>query len=587
MCCIMKCRTVAFWLIVLVSLFAFLQVRCRYHFFFIEQSQLFQFAGEYVMGRLSVPGGFAQVLSEFLVQFFLYPYAGAGITAALLLLAGIGTRGVVNRIVSSSGLTLLCLIPVASLMFLHFDFNYFVSGTISFDLMLLTLCLCLGISDDRRRMVAEIIAVPLLYALLGAVACLFALAVSVYEFLNKTSRPYLVLLSVLLAGLCGISSVYFALFGEYRFALLPDAYYHTELQPKTVIYYPWISLILVMVVAFLMRRRKTSIGRRARMAGVFLQLCVLLSYCLWGVSTHGDRKAAKVKELDYYVRTEQWEKIVDICRGKLTNYLNMCYLNLALAQRGELADRMFSFDQRGSQGLMVGWNKTDHVSSLLSDIAYAIGNVAMSQEMAFEAYVTAKGEGNPRMLKRLVQTNIIYGEYQVAEKYLNILSNTLCYKGWAEEHRRFLYNDAAVEQDAVLGAKRRCLPKENHLSELNNVEKDLRVIAESNPESRVAVHYLGALYLLEKDMDGFCKMVETYYGTDVLPTLPKSFQEAVITLSENDRDYWRRFDVAPAIVQRFDEYKREVLSNRSNPNMLPGLMKRSFGDTFWFYFMFK
>lgn len=583
----MKRRTVAFWSVVLAALFAFLQMYCRYHFFFIEQSRLFLFTGEYVMGRLSAPGGFAQVLSEFLVQFFRYPFAGAGITAVLLLLAGIGTQRVVRWIMPSSGLSLLCLIPVASLMFLHFDFNYLVSGTVAFDLMLLALVLCLGISDDRWRMAAEVIAVPLLYALLGAVACLFALAVSVYELLSRTPKPYLALLAVLVAGLCGLLSVYFAFLGEYRFAFLPDAYYHAALHPKSVIYYSWITLLLVMVAAFLLRRRKTELGGRARVAVVFLQLCALLSYSLWGVATYGDGKAAKVKELDYYARTEQWDKIVDACRGRLTNYLNMCYLNLALAQRGELADGMFGFDQRGPQGLMVGWNKTDHVSSLLSDIAFAIGDVAMSQEMAFEAYVTAIGEGNPRMLKRLVQTNLIYGEYTVAEKYLRILSNTFYYKAWAEEHRRFLYDDAAVEQDALLGAKRRCLPRENHLSGLNNVEKDLCAIAESNPESRVAIEYLGALYLLAKDMDGFGKMVETYYGTAVLPALPKSFQEAVITLSENDSGYWKRFDVAPEVVQRFGEYKREVLSSRSNPSMLPGLMKRSYGDTFWFYFMFK
>ena len=102
-----------------------------------------------------------------------------------------------------------------------------------------------------------------------------------------------------------------------------------------------------------------------------------------------------MKELDYYARTEQWDKIVESSQGSLTNYLNMCFLNLALSQKGELADRLFSFDQRGPQGIMVGWNKTEQISSLLSDIAFCHGNPAMAQEMAFEAYATAIGEGTP------------------------------------------------------------------------------------------------------------------------------------------------------------------------------------------------
>ena len=410
----MRLKVTAFWLVALAALFVFLQEYSRFHFFFIEQSQLFQFTGEYISGKLSMPGGFALTLSEFLVQFFRYPYAGAGITAVLLLFAGIGMRGIVCRIVPDTGLFLLYLIPVILLMFLHFDFNYLVFGTIAFNLMLLALYLCLRISDDKWRMIAEIVVTPLLYGLAGAVACLFALSVLIYEFLNKTPKFYWVLLAVLLGSLCGICSVYFALLGEYRFAFLPDAYYHTALEPKSVIYYSWISFPLILIVAFLLRKRKKEIGKKTRIAGVVLQLTLLFAFCWWGIPKYGDRKSAKVKELDYYARTEQWDKILDVSKGTLTNYLNMCYLNLALAQRGELADQMFNFDQRGPQGLMVGWNKTEQISSLLSDIAFAMGNSAMAQEMAFEAYATAIGEGNPRMLKRLVQTNIIYGEYQVA-----------------------------------------------------------------------------------------------------------------------------------------------------------------------------
>ena len=96
----------------------------------------------------------------------------------------------------------------------------------------------------------------------GLSACLFALSVVVYEFFNKTPRFYWSLFSVVLALLCGVCSVYFSMLGEYRFAFLPDAYYHTALEPKTVIYYSWISLPLILIVAFLLRKRKKDIGKK-------------------------------------------------------------------------------------------------------------------------------------------------------------------------------------------------------------------------------------------------------------------------------------------------------------------------------------
>lgn len=50
-------------------------------------------------------------------------------------------------------------------------------------------------------------------------------------------------------------------------------------------------------------------------------ICIMLV----GIPEYGDKKSAKVKELDYYARTEQWDKIVESSQGTLTNYLNMCF----------------------------------------------------------------------------------------------------------------------------------------------------------------------------------------------------------------------------------------------------------------------
>ena len=81
-------------------------------------------------------------------------------------------------------------------------------------------------------------------------------------------------------------------------------------------------------------------------------------------------------------------------------------------------------------------------------------------------------------------------------------------------------------------------------------------------------------------------MIEKYFGTSALPRLPISFQEAVILLAEKNPDYWRRFNVSDAVIQRFASYRNMVLRNRNNPQ-LPQLMNQSFGDTYWNYFIYK
>ena len=583
----MKYKFIAFWLIVFGVLFAFLQTSFQYHFYYIEQSQLFLFSESYIGNKLLLPGGFSMLVAEFLVQFFIKPYIGALVTAALLTGVGICTAGIVKRAASASGLFVLYVLPMLALLFVHFDFNYRVQGTVCYLMMTVLLCGYMRIRDDLYRLVSGWLLVPSLFWLAGSIAVLFAGMVCLFEGLRKTPKWYISLIGVTEVLLLGVGTVYFSLMGEYRWVFGPDLYYHYTLHPKEIVYYSWICLPLVYLVAFFFPNKSGWFGKKllARISCI-AQLIMISAVLWWGISKDSDAKTLRLKKLDYFARTEQWDKTMEECKGKLTNFLYMCHLNMALANKGELSDKMFNFDQRGPQGLLVQWNKSENISCMLSDIYFAMGATASSQEMAFEGYVSAMGDGNPRMLKRLVQTNLIYGTYLVAEKYISILEKTYAYRDWARSQRRFLYNDEAVESDPVLGTRRLMLPDRNSLAMINGLAGDLELFLEKGPANSAALQYLGAMYLLAKDLEGFKALVEKYYGTEFLPALPVHFQEAVIVMSEKEPDYWKCFNISETIVARFADYKKQVLANRNN-TALAGLLNRSYGNTYWFYFMFK
>lgn len=583
----MKYKLVAFWLIVFGALFAFLQMCFEYHFYYIEQSQLFLFSEAYIRNKLLLPGGFSMLVAEFLVQFFIRPYVGALVTAALLTGVGVCTAGIVKRIAPVSGLFILYVLPMLALLFMHFDFNYRVQGTVCYLMMMALLCGYMRIRNDLFRLVAGCVLVPVLFWLAGSIAVLFAGMVCLFEGLRKTPKWYISLIGVAEVLLLGVGTVYFSLMGEYRWVFGPDLYYHYTLHPKEIIYYSWICLPLVFLVAFFIRNKNSLSGKKWR-AGIscIAQLAMIAAVLWWGMPKYSDAKTLKLKKLDYFARTEQWDKTIEECKGKLTNFLYMCHLNMALANKGELSDKMFNFDQRGPQGLLVQWNKSENISCMLSDIYFTMGATASSQEMAFEGYVSAMEDGNPRMLKRLVQTNLIYGTYPVAEKYISILEKTYAYRDWAQSQRKYLYNDEVVESDPILGTRRRMLPDRNSLAMIKGLAGDLALFLEKGPANSAALQYLGAMYLLAKDLEGFKALVEKYYGTEFLPVLPVHFQEAVIVMSEKEPDYWKRFNVSETIVARFTDYKKQVLANRKN-SAIAGLLNRSYGNTYWFYFMFK
>ena len=583
----MKYKLVAFWLIVFGALFAFLQMCFEYHFYYIVQSQLFLFSEAYIRNKLLLPGGFSMLVAEFLVQFFIRPYVGALVTAVLLTGVGVCTAGIVKRIAPVSGLFILYVLPMLALLFMHFDFNYRVQGTVCYLMMMALLCGYMRIRNDLFRLVAGCVLVPVLFWLAGSIAVLFAGMVCLFEGLRKTPKWYISLIGVAEVLLLGVGTVYFSLMGEYRWVFGPDLYYHYTLHPKEIIYYSWICLPLVFLVAFFIRNKNSLSGKKWR-AGIscIAQLAMIAAVLWWGMPKYSDAKTLKLKKLDYFARTEQWDKTIEECKGKLTNFLYMCHLNMALANKGELSDKMFNFDQRGPQGLLVQWNKSENISCMLSDIYFTMGATASSQEMAFEGFVSAMEDGNPRMLKRLVQTNLIYGTYPVAEKYISILEKTYAYRDWAQSQRKYLYNDEVVESDPILGTRRRMLPDRNSLAMIKGLAGDLALFLEKGPANSAALQYLGAMYLLAKDLEGFKALVEKYYGTEFLPVLPVHFQEAVIVMSEKEPDYWKRFNVSETIVARFTDYKKQVLANRNN-SAIAGLLNRSYGNTYWFYFMFK
>lgn len=577
---------IPFWAVVYVLLFAFLQITEAYHFFYIEQFQLFQFSGSYLAGLMAQAGGFGVLTGEFLVQFFTLPYAGALITAALLTLSGIIARGILRRLAPSSDAFLLYLLPPLALLMLHFDVNYLYHGTVAFLIAELFLLLYMNLKSFRVRMIAVVLMVPLLYYLAGAVATLFVAAVVLYECFLHVPRFYLVLIAPVELAVLVYIFIQTGWAETVRFACMPAAYFHHELIAPHHLFAPWLALLFIMLVAFFMRKRK-EVSRKQLVIDSAVQLVVLVLLCHYLIPKYQDAPSMHLKQLDYYTRTAQWDKIISMSRGTMNDYLSICYLNMALANKGELASSMFSYDQRGVNGLMFPWDKTFIVSDLLSEEYFTIGEIAMAQKMAFEAYVTVPGFGNPRFLKRLVQTNLIFGNYAVAQKYIRILEKTFAYSDWARSQRRFLNNDRAVDADLLLGRLRRNLPSPSQLSYIEGVEPDLLTRAEQHPEEKLPIEMVGTSYLLEKNVQAFKQMIEKYAGTKVLPVLPKSFQEAVVLYYEKDPERWKQLGASDAVINRFDSYRRVILQNRAMLASLQGEIAQSFGDSYWFYYTFK
>ncbi|MDD4590953.1 MAG: DUF6057 family protein [Parabacteroides sp.] len=571
------------WFLIGILMYVFLQTNFRYHFYYIEQSQMFLFSEAYFNQKVFAIGGFSAWLSEFFVQFFIVPCIGALVVSVWLVGIGIGVKYMLNKLGATN--MLVALLPSLALLPMHYDFNYSMQGTVAYLIMMLALCLYVRITNVGIRLLTGMILLPIVYVLAGPIALLMAFIFCIYEWLQKSMKSYYVLIYLVETFIFGIIAVFNLWVTDFRMAFTPFMYYHPMLQPEFVSFYAWIVFPAVILLTYLFRhfRFHTCWVKSGWLGDAIIFL--LFSFLLYvGMKTYSNENIRKLQKLDYLTRTSQWDLSIEECEKGMGNLIFQNHYHLALAHKGELSSRVLLANGAGIQSLFVPWNKSDNISTLLSDIYFSIGAVALAQHMAFESYVMAMGKANPRMLQRLVQTNLIYGEYAVAEKYISLLEKTYYYKEWATDHRRFLNNDLAVENDSLLGCLRKGLPTSNMLINRSDISKDLQLIVNECPENSIAVQYLSVTYLLNKDLDAFGELLEMdIYKERVLPV---HLQEAVIVLHESEPHRWEKYRVSASVIKRFSEFREVVLAN-AGVNTSLGRLKREFGDTYWYYYMIK
>jgi hypothetical protein len=57
-----------------------------------------------------------------------------------------------------------------------------------------------------------------------------------------------------------------------------------------------------------------------------------------------------------------------------------------------------------------------------------------------------------RELSRLVETNLITGQYEVALKYISLLEHTLFYRSWAKQMRQLATNPELIKRSPKYGS---------------------------------------------------------------------------------------------------------------------------------------
>lgn len=389
----MNCIKSKYWQYIILTTLAVV-VFCYWLFLFPfipiirEVSQLFLWTGDYFMERIVIPGGFAQYLGEMISQFFINPVNGAIAYTAVFLLAQLLSSRWLRQFFPS----------------MKTVYRFMLSLIVPAILWRLVMVPCIPLT------------VPIAVILVMCVGC-------VIMTIPSTKRLWVLLPTMpVLYWLAGPASVLLAL-----------------------CCFRWIPLTVTLLAAYV-------IGSSFLTPYPLRQVAQGIDYYNYDKEVGKEMGTYEEMECDMLLRQGEWHKIISKFQRPESPAVRSVVL-LAYHKTGQMdkqdlfANLVVPREQQintptvfntGDMFFIVNFGSLSS-AFLVSDISYQLHWNNIAQRAAFEAmeYIPNYNKSG-RALKRLVETNIISGHYDVARKYISILEKTTFYSDWARSMRQLV-----------------------------------------------------------------------------------------------------------------------------------------------------
>lgn len=573
-------------LLLAVAAYLFYSSAYPFHLHFQEEMQTFEFTASYAAHTLWWPGGLANYLSRFIVQFFYLSAAGPLLMALLILGFQLSTWLTFRQ--KAIAAYPLSFIPAIVFMGYFCNENGLLTVLIALTLSQLSALAIMRIHKREWRVATSLVAMPLLLFLLGSMAVACPLIVLLHEIHKKQDWK------LGLAFLAAIAVVFFAyvwiagsVFTVSRHYIMRGTSYHRHFYYTST--FAWMCAVAVVVAPILacILPASWSASRKSgkpKYAAVSI-LAIAVGAGAWALVHHSaDYTKEDIMAYDYLAYKKQWDMILDRAERRMPdNPYSVAGLNLALAMTGQMPDRLFDYFQNGVEGLRPSFKLVALSGLNTVELLWNLGFTNDDQYLAFEINQSIPdNQMSSRMLQRLAETNIVKGNYDIARKYLQTLQNTIYYRKWANENLALLdlADEEAINSYSVYG-KRREVNIKNDYFHSNYFDEMLKKNLADNPTHKMAYDYLMAYYLLNLDFDNFYNFFSMINFGD---RIPRSYQEALCLMWVQKHTTWdgMPWPVGADTKRRMEAFMRDYRNNIGKE----ALIERH-GNNFWSYAIFR
>jgi hypothetical protein len=565
--------------------------------YYHHHQPIFLFYKPYLKDFLLYPGGPAELITQFFLQFFYFNLLGALILAALSISVFILVYKLLKKIGNFKFSLILSFLPVCFLLIIQNRYNFPLVVTVKYLFALFFFLAYLKIPE--RYKVFFIALSCLIYYILGGWVYLFYIVLCVLHelFFRKDSRKYIY------AGLNSL--VYFIypyIAARYLFMIsLKDAYLYIvpleatrwpfDFKLNLYFYLFFLSLPMLQTALFIyLKYIKDKIKNRNKSpSGKYYVLEQSIYILLLGalILTFSFARQEKKKiQVDYLAERGRWEELLNLT-PEIEGYDLMVNFNVnrALYHTGQLLDNLFGYPQMFGADVLFLENVPRPVKISAIDIYFDLGHIRATQVLAYEGQ-THFGY-NPKMLKSVVKTNIIKEEYNIAEKFLNILNKSIMYKKWVRHYRDYLSNESLIKSDSLIQLKRKLAPKFDFFIAIGErSDMDLIELLKENEKNKMAFEYLMAYYLLEFRLEDLMAYLGKFKELGY-EKYPRYIEEAILVsrFAYPSKKFKVDYSINQQTAELFERFNN-ILSSFRNKEEAQETLKRGFYHTYWYYSLY-
>ena len=547
----------------LLLLFVFWAFVYPNHILFVERTSLFLYTSHFWKEFALQPGGWSAYCGNFLAQFYITRWAGALIQTLLAFaLIVFSTRILQKTGVLKSGFIWIGLILAMLLTAMQFDNRFTPGDSLALITPFALTLLYMNLPHVfARRLLFALATVPVfLFSGAAATICLYAMCILYEIFFAKDAwknRTPAWLVAVIFLPFVW-KTIYLTtddgLFDILSFSLIDDIKY----VPKI-----FLSLmpLCLLTTGIICRSRLT-----VKVYGELFLILVWIGCGYYLFSKSFNQLEEQKFGMNYAIGQKDWDRVLKISKQVKKPDRQTAHLtNLALAMKGELPQKMFRYSQTDEHGLLL-LRKTEFNLRYGADFYYHIDILNEAIRWIFDANIIYGKGMDYHTLTHLAVWNKEAGYATTAEKYFDILEETLMYRSWAKRQR--IAPSPERKESSVE-------PVEFYIGE-REIFPDMVFHYNNNPNNPLTLDYLLCYLLLKQDPEKFLNVFNACYQPSH-KELPQAYQEALLYIADMGKIDIENYPISQVNMLRYQSFCYAVSKGNEAD------IKKKFSDTWWYY----